>query len=262
MGALEQVQQMQSQGYADQDIMNYLQEQGVSPREISDAISQSQIKAAVSSDEAVQDSVMQNMQQPTNPGVQDYSSGDPQAMQPSMMGQQAPNQFPTPGQDQYAQQPTPGQDQYPQQPNSQNQYQEAYPPTPQAYPQDQYGGYDQYQYQQYSGGGPDTETVTEISEQVVAEKISEIKKAIGNIADFKAISETKLRDMDSRVKRIEKIIDNLQDSIIDKIGTFGKAVDSLRSEMDATQESFSKVVSPLIDKVRTSKKAAPRKKKK
>ena len=44
MGVLEQITQMKNQGIPDQEIVSNLQEQGVSPREINDALSQSQIK--------------------------------------------------------------------------------------------------------------------------------------------------------------------------------------------------------------------------
>ena len=51
MGVLDQVMQLKKQGYAEQDIMNNLQQQGVSPKQITDAINQSNIKSAVSNPE-------------------------------------------------------------------------------------------------------------------------------------------------------------------------------------------------------------------
>jgi DNA-binding transcriptional MerR regulator len=47
MAALEQVTQMQQQGMPDEEIARTLQEQGVSPREIDDALNQSRVKSAV-----------------------------------------------------------------------------------------------------------------------------------------------------------------------------------------------------------------------
>ncbi len=47
MGIIEDIGQMRSQGMGDQDIMATLQDQGVSPQAISDAINQTQIKQAV-----------------------------------------------------------------------------------------------------------------------------------------------------------------------------------------------------------------------
>lgn len=48
MGVLEQVTQLKNQGMNEEDIMNDLQQQGISPKEISDAINQAKIKGAVS----------------------------------------------------------------------------------------------------------------------------------------------------------------------------------------------------------------------
>ena len=52
MAILEQVMQLKNQGMGDQDIMNSLQQQGVPPKEIMDAINQSQIKNAVTGEAA------------------------------------------------------------------------------------------------------------------------------------------------------------------------------------------------------------------
>ncbi|MCK5149765.1 hypothetical protein KAJ87_02475 [Candidatus Pacearchaeota archaeon] len=57
MGILEQITQMKNQGMPDEQIVRSLQEQGVSPREINDALNQAQIKSAIS----------QNEQEPMNP---------------------------------------------------------------------------------------------------------------------------------------------------------------------------------------------------
>ncbi len=51
MGVLEQIMQMKNQRIPDEEIVSRLQEQGVSPREINDALNQSQIKNAVSGEE-------------------------------------------------------------------------------------------------------------------------------------------------------------------------------------------------------------------
>ena len=51
MSILEEIMQMKNQGIANEEIVNTLQEQGVSPKEINDALSQAQIKSAVSDTE-------------------------------------------------------------------------------------------------------------------------------------------------------------------------------------------------------------------
>lgn len=49
MGVLDTIMQMKGQGLPDDEIISRLREQGVSPREINDALNQSEIKRAVSS---------------------------------------------------------------------------------------------------------------------------------------------------------------------------------------------------------------------
>ena len=47
MAILDQVMQMKKQGFGDSEIITALQEQGINPKAISDALDQSQIKNAV-----------------------------------------------------------------------------------------------------------------------------------------------------------------------------------------------------------------------
>ena len=51
MGVLEQISQMRNQGMDDENIVRSLQERGVSPKAINDALNQAEIKKAVSDDE-------------------------------------------------------------------------------------------------------------------------------------------------------------------------------------------------------------------
>jgi len=53
MGVLEQVMQLKNQGMNDKDIVNNLQQQGISPKEITDAVNQAQIKNAVASENPI-----------------------------------------------------------------------------------------------------------------------------------------------------------------------------------------------------------------
>ncbi len=68
MGIIEQIMQMKSQGMSDEQLIGTLREQGISPKQINDAISQIQIKNAVSGEEnaGMQPSIMeQGMQDET-----------------------------------------------------------------------------------------------------------------------------------------------------------------------------------------------------
>ncbi len=59
MALLDQITQMRNQGYTDEQIVGGLQQQGISPQEITDALSQSQIKNAVAGEYAPQEAYAQ-----------------------------------------------------------------------------------------------------------------------------------------------------------------------------------------------------------
>ena len=65
MGILEQITQMKNQGMPDEEIASKLQEQRISPKEITDAMNQSKIKSAVSDTEDMQPSIMQSTPTPS-----------------------------------------------------------------------------------------------------------------------------------------------------------------------------------------------------
>ena len=124
--------------------------------------------------------------------------------------------------------------------------------------QAQYPQYAQqeYSYYQPQQAGVSPETITDIAEQIVSEKISEIKKSIGNISEFKAIMDSRVSNIDERLKKIEKTIDNLQAAILNKVSSNLDSIQDIKSEMETMQESFSKVINPLVDKTRASQEGA------
>jgi len=129
--------------------------------------------------------------------------------------------------------------------------QEISPATPQEQMQQypQYPPYTQYttqqDYYQPASQEASTEMMTEIAEQIVAEKFSEIKKTIGNISDFKSLIESKVYNLDERLKRIELTIDKLQSAILNKISGSLQGIQDIKDEMGMMQDSFSKVINPL-----------------
>src|SRR3989344_146759 len=105
-------------------------------------------------------------------------------------------------------------------------------PTPQAY---------YPEYQPYQAELP-TDMATEIAESIVEEKISKLKKEIGNISELKTTTERKIENIGSRLQRIEEIIDRLQATILGKIGSYGQSLGDIKKEMSLMQESFSKAL--------------------
>lgn len=227
MGVLEKISRMRDEGHTDEDIASQLKEKGVSPKEINDAFNQAKIKSAVSEGQDFGDfevpqqnqSPQSSQSPPTSPGSQDQDEG---------YYQESQNEY--------------EEDPYTPQPIQEEQYSQ-YPSQSQGYdeysPQQNQGDY--YPQEQYSYGSANTDTIIEISEQVFSEKIERIRKKIEDFEEFRVLSETKLQNISERLKRIESIIDKLQISILDKIGSYGDNLSSIKKEMSMMQDSFRKI---------------------
>jgi len=111
------------------------------------------------------------------------------------------------------------------------------------------GGYDQYQpYQETMS----SDVITEISEQVVTEKLASIVDKIEKVISFKTTAEAKISSLNERLKRIEQIIDRMQISIMQKVGEYVGDVKDIKREMIETQKSFKKLSGGRVSSVRKS----------
>jgi hypothetical protein len=236
MATLDKILDMQRQGISEQEIVNRLQSEGTSPKEIFDAINQARVKNAVSP--------MNNFSSQENTNFQ-------QDMQPSIMPPQSnfssqAQQSPTPSQAQNPQM-YPPETTYPQN-YGQNQPVEYYPQAPQAYD-------NQYSGQDYGQQNPlDTETISEVAEQVASEKINEFKKQVGDINLFKSFVQDKLSELDDRIRRIESSIDKIHHSVIGRVGEFGESSALIHKDLENLHGTVSKLMNPLIDNYHELKK--------
>ncbi len=209
MGVLEQVSQMKSQGIPEQEIVSRLNQQRISPKEINDALNQSKIKDAVYNPQETKMQTQENIQSPYVPRTQDIKQGySPQS------------------QEEYAPQP---QEYAPPQP------QEEYAPPQEVYQQEAYG-------YPASEGEQSSDMVIEISEQIFNEKIKKVEKQIDKIQDVQTLLQTQTEYATERLKRIESIMDKLQIAILEKIGSYGKNLESIKKEMEMIEDSFTKIV--------------------
>ena len=209
MTALEQVQQMKYQGMSEDQIIGELQQQGISPREIRNVLSQSHVKEAV--------------------------AGEPMEDIP------APNEG-----------------YYPQQ-EYQNSYGGAQEIPQEGYDQQMQPNYDEQGYapqqgyqDSYAGG---TDNTIEVAEQVFSEKIKKTNKKVDDLVEFKTLTETKLKNFEERLKRIESMIDQMQIKILDKIGNYGDALSKAKKEISMVQDSFGKMVNKIANNSPQKKKA-------
>ncbi len=208
MGVLDQVMQMRNQGISENEIVNILREQDVSPKEINNALSQAQIKNAVAGEEESLHSLpKEDFYAPPKPMQQEY----------------------IPQQDQQSQQ---------------EYYQpETYPEYP----------YQNTSYQPGAIESTDSDTTIEIAEQVFSEKIKEIQKKLDSMEEFKTLAQTKIELISERLKRIETIIDKLQITILEKVGSYGKNLENTQNELSMIQDSFRKIMSSKSERERHSR---------
>ena len=255
MGIIEEIMNMKNEGYSDEQIAISLQQRGISPKEVNDAFNQSQIKSAVMGQNSSQQPFSQEFQSPFYSNQRENYSGQQQSrerMMPSILG---------PGEENEEQekeiQSIPG-DYTPQTMEMSNQFGQ-YAPYSAEYQEQNMEGYPQEQYSPYSEGYPqetgyssggmiDTETIVEISEQVFAEKMVDIGKKIDSMNEFRTIAQAKIEQMTSRLHRIESVIDRLQASILEKVGSYGDDLRSIKKEMSMMQDSFGKSINSDSEK--------------
>lgn len=246
MGVLDQVIDLKNKGVSENEIVNNLREQGISPKMIENALSQAKIKSAVSASDDVQEGM--------EPSIMRPEKAEPlptEGMGPSEADLTPPpssSRVPPAAQRGFA-------------PMTQEMSEEEYVPRPQeetyesSYSQPQYSAQEYYPQESYgyspaSVGAGDTDTMIEISEQVFSEKVKAIQKQLGDLNEFKTLAQTKIDNISDRLKRIEASIDRLQSAILEKVGSYGRGLDSVKKEMGMMQDSFGKMVNVLTDKAR------------
>lgn len=122
----------------------------------------------------------------------------------------------------------------------------------------EYAPQEGYEEQNYSSGNTDSGTMIEIAEQVFEEKSNKITKELDSFKEFSTLAGSKITNFEDRIKRMEKIIDNLQIKILEKIGSYGQGINSIKKEMSMMEDSFTKMV-PELAKKQTSKKVTKKK---
>jgi len=229
MAIIEEVMDMKRQGLPDANIIQALKDRGVSPREINEAISQSNIKSAIN----------------TNP--QDPNEGDEEPkdektnLQPSMMPpgeirkqRNAPELQPT------------GEDE-----EGYTEYDYANPPAPQS--SQNYQSYQAPQYPEYqTQQSVDVGIINDIAEQIVEEKNQRLKEQVSALIKVQGKIDSDLEIIKERVERLEKDFDKLQMAILEKVGSYGDNIQNISDEMRKSQESFSKMLNPILDKANQS----------
>lgn len=206
MTTLEDIQRFQQEGRSDDEIVGILQSRGVPTDDIASGLAQTRIKLAVAAPAVIEDST------PTSPAQS-------QVLQPSLITSQSEQNNP----------PLPPLADYPP---------EQAPPLPQ-----EYSSKGQYYPDAYaSAPAINADTISEIAEQTFFDKFGSLKTKIESLLDLKALLETKVSYIDERLKRLEKIIDRLQLSVLQKVGDYMTNVEDIKKELAETQQTFAAMV--------------------
>lgn len=218
MGVSDQIIQMRAQGITDQDIILQLQEQGVAPKTINDALNQANIKGAIG-----------EMEEPKT----EITYGDDYTPVPQPQENYAPKAEGYPTDDFYVSHSQTAPSAYSYRETPPQAYQEFYP---------QGQGYAE------AGIGTDTDTMIEIAQQVFSEKIKKMQQHIEELNEFKTLYQTKVDGIYERLKRMESIIDRLQSAILEKIGSYGEGIESVKKEFSMMQDTYGKIVGAIAEK--------------
>ncbi|MFH1425138.1 MAG: hypothetical protein ABIG28_00195 [archaeon] len=241
MGTIDDIRAMQGQGKSEQEIRMELKRRGLSGDNINDAVSRSKIKEAVSSRDGFSGQSAEQ-QAGLPPGQGQEAQRREQAGEMSQQEEQEMSsmEYSAPVQPQSFEGMQPsvmekGQADQGYQMQEPQSYEEGYNFG------GAYNGYESYQPYQESMS---SDVITEISEQVVSEKLSGVQEKLEKAINFKNTAESKLSGLDERLKRIEQIIDRLQLSLLKKVGDYVTDVSDIKREMIETQRSLKKLSFP------------------
>lgn len=230
MRILEEIEEMRNEGMSDREISLNLQDKGLTPKTIDDAFNRLQIKSAINTEnEEILEppSPISKREISTPPSTQSFYT--PKSFEIEAPPQEETYTAPVINEQENVQ--------YPPQEAPQYQYGESQTGGEEYYPQEG--------YQEAEAGGFNTDTFIEIAEQVFSEKIKKEQTQIEALNEFATLAETKISNNHERIKRIETIIDKLQIAILEKIGSYGKNLESIKDEMEMMQNSFEKIVPRL-----------------
>lgn len=201
MGTIDDIKRMQGEGKSDFEIRETLRARGLSSREIDDAVSQAKIKDAVAS--GSDGSGMYSNSYEATPGQENNMPQQGfEGMQPSLVAEEVSPELAPQSEYSYSQ------------------------------PEADYSQYQNYQNSMSS------DVITEIAEQIVDDRLSYLKEKVDKALEFRTIADARISSIDERLKRIEKIIDTLQMSVLQKVAGYVNDVSDIKKEMQETQKSL------------------------
>lgn len=243
MALIEQITQMKTRGVSEPQIIKALKEQGNSPLEINEALSQSNVKSAIANASSVSESMgeeemMPSIMQQSSEAVVSPSPEEPssypaesqQYEQPPVQGQYQPEQYYQPSSQDYASQ--------------EQEYQQEVPYAPEQSAQEQYN-----QEAYYPQQTADIETIKDITQQIIEEELSKIRSQLAEISKIKSEIAMQMQELKLKISSFESVFQEILPAVR-QISKFESSIKDISEELQLTQDSFSKLVNPIIDSKR------------
>ena len=231
MSNVDEVRAMQVDGKSEGEIKNSLSKKGMSDSEIEDIMSQAEIKGAVSGEDGGGKYGALGEDYPQTEGS--YKPGRAIRDEP----EKGSMEYPPQGEEYNGMQPSMlQQEQQPVEEYSAVSV-SGYPGVAGGYAQEGGYGYGGETYQPYQES-MSSDVITEISEQVVSEKLSLLRDSLEKTMSFKNSAESKMDSLDERLKRIERVLEKLELAILQRVGEYVNDVKDVKKEMQETQKSF------------------------
>ena len=100
----------------------------------------------------------------------------------------------------------------------------------------------------------DTDKIHEIIEKVVSERWEDMTSKMGDLVGWKQKVDMNILGTKQEVIRVSGRLENLQNSILGKVGDYDKGIRGIHSEMKALEKVFEKILEPLISNVKALEK--------
>jgi DNA-binding transcriptional MerR regulator len=95
----------------------------------------------------------------------------------------------------------------------------------------------------------DKSDIEEVAEAIIDEKWQEIEEGLKVVIEWKEQTETKIEQIEQRIKEVANNLNNLQKSMLGKISDYDKNIMDVGTEMKAMEKIFQKILPGLTESV-------------
>ncbi len=90
----------------------------------------------------------------------------------------------------------------------------------------------------------------ELIEAVIEEKWQEFMSRLGDMESWKIRTDDDITSIKQEILRLGKRFDNLQNSIVQKVGEYSKNIMDINTEIKALEKVFQNIINPLTNNIR------------